>query len=162
MINKQDLLDELNEEVEGTRRMLERVPFDKLDFKPSPKSMPLGQLAFMTGSMTDWFADIIKEDFIDVANYKQPPKPQNAKELVKAFDDGIKRVQKMLAEMDEKSLKENWALKMKGEIMMNMPRGIILRQTINHLVHHRAQLGVYLKMNGIPHPAIYGASGDEH
>ena len=64
--------------------------------------------------------------------------------------------------MDEKLLKRNWAFKVNGKVMMELPRDVTLRQTVNHLVHHRAQLGVYLKMNGVPHPAVYGASGDEH
>jgi uncharacterized damage-inducible protein DinB len=161
MINKQDLLEEFNEEVPGTRKMLERVPFDKLDFKPSPKSMALGQLAFMVASMPDWFQDIIKDDSIELTTYKQPPQPKNAKELVDAFDQGVEAVRKALSEMDEKSLNDQWALKMKGEVMMESSRGVTLRQTINHLVHHRAQLGVYLKINGVPHPGLYGGSGDE-
>jgi uncharacterized damage-inducible protein DinB len=162
MHTKQDILEEFNEEVEGTRKMLERVPFDKLDFKPSPKSMPLGQLAFMVGSMPGWFMSIIKEDAVDTSTYKQPPKPNNAEELVAAFDEGMEEVRKALSDMDERSLTKNWSFKMNGKTMMETPRGIVLPQTVRHLVHHRAQLGVYLKMNGIPHPAIYGASGDEH
>jgi len=162
MIEKQDLLDDFDEEVAGTRKILERVPFDKLDFKLSPKSMSLGQLAFMVGSMPGWFLEIINDDSIELTAYKQPPKPADAKGLVAAFDEGVKSVEKALSEMDQARLKDKWALKMNGKVMMEMPRGIVLRQTVRHLVHHRAQLGVYLKMNGVPHPALYGASGDEH
>ena len=161
MITKQDILEEFNEEVGSTRKMLERVPFDKLDFKPAPKSMPLGQMATMIGSMPSWFMSIITEDGVDLANFKRPPKPKDVNELVKTFDQGVKEVQQALSSMDEKALDENWSLKMKGETMMEMPRRAMLRQTVNHLVHHRAQLGVYLKMNDIPHPSVYGPSGDE-
>jgi uncharacterized damage-inducible protein DinB len=142
--------------------MLERVPFDKLDFKPHPRSMPLGQLAFMVGSMPGWFMSIIEQDFVDTAAYKQPPQPKNAGELVQGFERGVQDVKKALAAMDEQLLKRKWALKVNGKVMMELPRDVMLRQTVNHLVHHRAQLGVYLKMNGVPHPALYGASGDEH
>lgn len=160
-MTKQDILEEFNEEVAGTRVMLERVPFDKLDFKPASTSMPLGQLAMMLGSMPWWFMGIANADFIELSEFKGPPKPKNAKELVATFDKGVKEVQKALLDMDEDSLEDNWALKMKGKILMETPRGKTLSQTVRHMVHHRAQLGVYLKMNGIPHPRIYGDSGDE-
>jgi len=161
MLNKQDTLEEFNEEVPATRKMLERVPFDKKDFKPSPKSMPLGTLAFVVSSMPSWFLGIIKDDSIDLATYKMPPQPKDVKELLATFDGGVQAAKKALSEMDDKTLTDKWALKMKDKVLMESTRGATLRQTVNHLVHHRAQLGVYLKMNGVPHPAIYGASGDE-
>lgn len=161
MMTKQDILEEFNEEVGGTRKMLERVPFDKLDFKPSPKSMPLGQLAMMVGTIPEWFLSVIKQDSLDTGDFKQPTKPANVDELVKEFDREVEEVRKALTEMDEKSLEVTWTFKMKGKTIMEDPRGIVLSQTVRHLVHHRAQLGVYLKMNGIPHPAFYGPSGDE-
>lgn len=162
MLTPQDILEEFNEEIAGTRAMLERVPFDKLDFKPSPKSMPLGQLAFMVASIPTWFLGIVNENSIDLSNFARPPKPNDAKELVAEFDRGVKEVQKAISGMSDASLKEMWALKMGDKVLMELPRGIVLRQTVRHLVHHRAQLGVYLKMNGVPHPAVYGVSGDEH
>jgi uncharacterized damage-inducible protein DinB len=161
MITKQDILEEFNEEVPATRKMLERVPFDKLDFKPSPKSMPLGQMATMISLMPSWFVSVIVEPGVDTGTFKQPPKPQNVKEMLQNFDSGIKEFEKVFAAMDESSLEKDWSLKMGGKVIMEMPRRIALRQTVNHLVHHRAQLGVYLKMLGIPHPAVYGPSGDE-
>jgi uncharacterized damage-inducible protein DinB len=161
MITKQDILEEFNEEVPATRKMLERVPFDKLDFRPSPKSMPLGQLAIMVSLIPLWFLSVIDEKGVDTGTFKQPPKPQNVGEMLKNFEEGVAKTQKALAEMDDASIKENWSLKMKGKVVMEMPRDAMLRQTVNHLVHHRAQLGVYLKMNNIPHPAVYGPSGDE-
>ncbi len=162
MITKQDILDEFKEEVPGTRKMLERVPFDKLDFKPSPKSMPLGQMAIMVSLIPTWFLSVVNESGVDTGTFKQPAKPKDVEEMLKNFDKGVQDAEKAIAGMDEASLKGNWSLKIKGETVMEMPRGIMLRQTINHLVHHRAQLGVYLKILGIPHPAIYGPSGDEH
>ena len=161
MITKHDLLAELNEELPGTRKMLERVPFDKMDFKPSPKAMPLGTLAFVVGSMPGWFVGIVNDDFIDLATYKMPPQPKNVKELLAIFDGGVAAARKALSGMDDKTLVGKWELKMKDKVLMNSTRGAALHQNINHLVHHRAQLGVYLKMNGVPHPALYGASGDE-
>jgi uncharacterized damage-inducible protein DinB len=161
MITKQDILEEFNEEVPATRKMLERVPFDKKDFKPSPKSMPLGTLAFVVGGMPDWFIGIVKDDSIDLATFKMPPQPKDVKELLAMFDKGVAMAQEAFSEMDNGTLSDKWELKMKDKVLMESTRSVTLRQTINHLVHHRAQLGVYLKMNGIPHPAVYGASGDE-
>jgi uncharacterized damage-inducible protein DinB len=161
MITKQDILEEFNEEVPATRKMLERVPFDKLDFKPSPKSMPLGQMAVMISLMPTWFVGMIGETGVEMGTFTPPPKPQNVEEMVQNFDNGVKQFQKAISEVDEASLDKTWSLKMGGKTIMEMPRRVILRQTINHLVHHRAQLGVYLKMNGIPHPSVYGPSGDE-
>ena len=161
MITKQDFLEELNEEVPATRKMLERVPFDKSDFAPSPKSMPLGRLAFTVSGMPGWIVGIVSDDHIDLATYKMPPQPKNVNEILALFDDGVKAAQSALAAMDDKTLPDKWELRMKDKVLMASTRGVTLRQTINHLVHHRAQLGVYFKMNGIPHPAVYGASGDE-
>ena len=123
--------------------------------------MPLGQMAFMIGSMPSWFISMITQESIDIATFKRPIPPKDAKELVASFDGGVKEVQQALSDMDEKSLDGNWVLKVNGKVMMELSRRIMLSQTIRHLVHHRAQLGVYLKMNGISHPAIYGPSGDE-
>ncbi len=161
MLTSKDLLEEFNEELPGTRKMLERVPFEKLDFQPSPKSMKLKDLAQLVGTMPYWFTSIVTDRAVDMSTYKQPPAPKNVKELLQTFDQGVKAAQDALSGMNEKSLKEPWALRMGAQVLMELPRGTVLRQTINHLVHHRAQLGVYLKMQGIPHPAVYGASGDE-
>jgi uncharacterized damage-inducible protein DinB len=103
----------------------------------------------------------VKDDSIDLASYKMPPQPKDAKELLAVFDKGVEAARSALSEMDNKALSEKWELKMKGKVLSESTRVATLRQTINHLVHHRAQLGVYLKMNGVPHPAVYGASGDE-
>ena len=161
MITKQDVLEELNEEVPVTRKMLERVPFDKPDFKPSPKSMPLGRLAFTVAGIPGWLVGIVNDGSIDLATYKMPPQPKDVKELLAIFDAGVKGAQDALSKMDDKTMGDKWELKMKDKVLMESTRGATLRQTLNHLVHHRAQLGVYLKMNGVPHPAVYGASGDE-
>jgi uncharacterized damage-inducible protein DinB len=161
MLTKQDILEEFNEEIPATRTMLERVPFDKSDFKPSPKEMPLGQLAFLVSSMPGWFIGIVKDDHIDLATFPMPPQPKDVNELLAAFDKGVEAARKTISDMDDKTLTDKWQLRMKDKVLMDSTRVATLRQTINHLVHHRAQLGVYLKMNGIPHPAVYGASGDE-
>lgn len=161
MITKQDILEEFNEEAVSTRKILERVPFDKFDFKASPKSMSLGTLALIVGTMPGWFLSMVNKSELEMGSYQQPPKPTNVEDLLKEFDKEVAQVQEALAAMDDATLADAWALKMGGKVLMEAPRRVMLRQTINHWVHHRAQLGVDLKINGVAHPAIYGASGDE-
>lgn len=161
MLNKQDILEEFNEEALLTRKILERVPFEKFDFKAAPTSMSLGTLAVIVGTMPGWFLTMINGKELEMGTYKQPPKPTNVEELLKEFDKEVEETKIALAAMDDATLGDSWALKMGGKILMEEPRRVMLRQTINHWVHHRAQLGVDLKMNNIPHPALYGASGDE-
>ncbi|HVO28508.1 MAG TPA: DinB family protein [Candidatus Paceibacterota bacterium] len=161
MMTKQDILEEFNEEMPVTRKMLGRVPYDKPEFAPSPRSMPLGRLAYTVAGIPGWIVGIVNDDHIDLATYKMPPQPANVNELLAVFDGGVAAARSALAAMDDKTLADKWELRMKDKVLMGSTRGATLRQTINHLVHHRAQLGVYLKMNGIPHPAVYGASGDE-
>ena len=120
MITKQDILEEFNEEVPATRKMLERVPFDKLDFKPSPKSMPLGQMAFMVGTMPGWFMSMIDQDGLTTSSYKQPTKPTNTEELLAEFDREVEITRKALSEMDEASLEQDWTLEMGGKVIMKM------------------------------------------
>lgn len=161
MLTKQDLLLQLESELPGTRKMLERVPFDKLAFKPSPRSMSLESLAITVSTMPGWLVGIVNDPSLELTTYKMPPKPANVKELLKNFDDGVAAAKKAFAGLKDSPLNDKWQLTMKGKVLMEATRGATIQQTIHHLVHHRAQLGVYLKMNGVPHPALYGASGDE-
>src|ERR1700722_14645355 len=104
MITKQDILEEFNEEIPATRKMLERVPFDKLDFKPSPKSMPLNSLMFTVGSMPGWMVSVVKDNSIDLAAYPMPPQPKDVNELLAMFDKGVEGARKALSDMDDKTL----------------------------------------------------------
>src|SRR5579862_3667194 len=119
MITKQDILEEFNEELPATRKMLERVPLDKPDFKPSPKSMPLGRLAFTVSGMPAWIVGIVNDDSIDLATFKMPPQPKDVKELLAIFDDGVEAAREALANMDDKTLGDKWSLKMKDKVLMD-------------------------------------------
>ncbi|MBV9770465.1 MAG: DinB family protein [Bryobacterales bacterium] len=160
------LLPEFEQEMANTRKVLERVPFDKLTWKPHPKSMTLGALSAHIANMAEWANLTIKDDSFDYAPeggapYQTPTFASN-KELVEAFDKGVAQARSSLAAADDQRLLAPWSLMAGGKTMMSMPRVAVLRTFVmNHIIHHRAQLGVYLRLNDIPVPAIYGPSADE-
>ena len=158
------LLEELDRETPRTRHAVERVPAGKDDWKPHAKSMPLGRLAGLVASMPSWIPMIIEQDELDLTpppgqgQYQQP----KTAELAKALDDHVKKAREALKKTnDEYLFTTKWRLKAGGHVVMNQPRHIVLRDTINHLAHHRGQLTVYLRMLDIPVPAIYGPSADD-
>ena len=153
-------LDELTREAERTRRAVERVPPDRDDWKPHPKSMPLGRLAGLVASMPSWVTLVLDQDSLDLGGgqYQQPSTDQ----LVAALDQHVEKARLSLANTtDEYLLTTNWRLMMGGKVVMDTPRHIVLRDTLNHLAHHRGQLTVYLRMNDQTVPAIYGPSADD-
>jgi hypothetical protein len=160
------LLQELDLEAHFTRRHLERVPMDQLDFKPHEKSMTLGWLATFTAILPTWGTLALTKDEHDVA----PPGGDTAdysirkttESLLALFDKNIADMRAALSTMTETTLDEPWALKAAGHTIFSESRGLVYRTFImNHLVHHRAQLGVFLRMVGVPVPAVYNDSADE-
>lgn len=117
MLDKKDFLEEFRKEMVGTRKILQGVPFDKLDFKPHPKSMPLGILAEVLASMPSWLTGIIKDDSMEISGYK-PQNPKNSEELMRMFDNGVREAEGAISNLDEKSLPGKWALLMNGKPMM--------------------------------------------
>jgi len=160
------LLRELDLEAFYTRRHLERVPMDKLDFKPHAKSMTLGWLANFTAILPSWGTLTLAKDELDVAppggsqeDYKLA---DSTDALLALFDKNIAGVREALGRLTDDQLDEPWALKAGGHTVFSQPRGLVYRTFImNHLVHHRAQLGVFLRMLGTPVPAVYNDSADE-
>src|SRR5262245_10945457 len=160
------LIEELRLETHFTRKHLERVPMDQLDFKPHDKSMTLGWLATFTAILPTWGTVVLAKHEFDVA----PPGGDNTdysirtttESLLTLFDKNIADMCEALSKMTEATLDEPWALKAAGHTIFSQPRGIVYRTFImNHLVHHRAQLGVFLRMVGAPVPAVYNDSADE-
>jgi len=155
--------DELAREAARTRRTLEQVPTGIDDWKPHPKSMPLGRLAALVASMPSWVALIIKQDELDI----NPPgggtfQPPPTSELVQALEQHVASGRAALQDTtDEYLLTTKWRLLAGGNVVMETPRHVVLRDTINHLAHHRGQLTVYLRLNGAKVPAIYGPSADD-
>lgn len=157
-------LAELDREASRTRRALEQVPLDRDDWKPHPKSMPLGRLAGLVASMPSWITLIIEQDELDLTpppgrgQYQQPP----ADRLVETLDGHVAKARQSLAQTSDRFLETtNWRLLAGGNVVMDLPRHIVLRDTLNHLAHHRGQLTVYLRLNDRPVPAIYGPSADD-
>ena len=162
MINEL-LLAEFNEEAKKTRAMLERVPM-KADFVPHPKSMPLGKLAPHVAELPGFGHTILTTPELDfgAGPARQRPGFESPEQLVKAFEDGAAKVREALKSTKEESWTEPWKLSFQGKAIFSGSRFLAYRQMfLNHLVHHRAQLGVYLRLNDAPLPATYGPSADD-
>jgi uncharacterized damage-inducible protein DinB len=160
---KQMFVEELDREAARTRRALEQVPSGKDDWKPHPKSMPLGRLAGLVASMPSWVSLIIDQDELNLTppgggQYRQPSTDQ----LVHVHDEHVKKAKESLAKTsDDFLMTTKWKLLAGGQVVANDPRHVVLRDTMNHLAHHRGQLTVYLRLNDRTVPAIYGPSADD-
>ncbi len=157
------LLSEFDEEMKKTRTMLERVPAGKGDFVPHSKSTPLGKLAPHVAQLGGFGLTILTEPGLDFAARSYTPIAfESASQLVRIFDDGTALVREALERVPESAWTEPWQLSIHGKILFKGTRFLAYREMfINHLVHHRAQLGVYLRLNDVPVPATYGPSADE-
>jgi uncharacterized damage-inducible protein DinB len=156
------LLSELDAETKSTRVTLERVPA-KPDFKPHAKSMPLGKLAAHLAELPGFGLTILTTPELDFGNYSFTPLQfQSAEQVVKAFDEGAAKLHEALTKLPDTAWNENWKLSFRGKTIFSGSRFLAYREMfLNHLVHHRAQLGVYLRLNDLPLPAIYGPSADD-
>jgi uncharacterized damage-inducible protein DinB len=157
-------LAELEREAKGTRRALEAIPEGRGDWKPHAKSFSLGSLATLTSRMPSWIDMIINMNDLDVVPAEGTPRPQmltTATELVAAHDEALAKGVAALKMTSDEQLMTNWKLLAKGNVVMETPRHIVIRDTISHLAHHRGQLTVYLRLLDAPVPAIYGPSADD-
>lgn len=160
-------LDELKAEAVGTRKALERVPEGHNDWRPHPKSMPLGYLASLVATMPRWIDYMINQDELDFApvggnNENKPPEMRTTAELVAWFDESVEKARAALAGTTDEHLMTTWKLKAGGHLVSEDPRYINIRSGVfNHLAHHRGQLTVYLRLNEALVPSIYGPSADE-
>ena len=155
------LLAQLERESPATRKALEVVPEGKNDWKPHDKSMNLGTLASLVASMPSWFPMIAEMDELDIGTGEGAPKPVSTpKELIAMHDKAMQGARASLSKATDDQLMKNWRLLFRGKVLDDRPRHLIIADTIAHLAHHRGQLTVYLRLNGRPVPAIYGASAD--
>ena len=158
------LLEELEREAARTRLAVENVPLGRDDWKPHEKSMPLGRLAGLVASMPSWISLVIDQDELDLTpppGQGQYQQPETGK-LAEALDGHVEKARQSLRQTtDEYLMTTNWRLKAGGQVVMNQPRYVVLRDTLNHLAHHRGQLTVYLRLTGAKVPAIYGPSADD-
>ena len=165
MTISQSLLGEFDQEMAGTRKTLERMPAGKFDFKPHEKSPTMGWMAAHIANMANWGTMTCKEDSVDLAApeaQERRPEPTTAEEAVAAFDKNAAEFRAVLAQTTDERMMQPWSLKMGDKTIFTQPRVAVLRGFVfNHIIHHRAQLTVYLRMNGVPVPALYGPSADE-
>jgi uncharacterized damage-inducible protein DinB len=158
----QSLLPEFDHEMANTRKTLERVPENKLDYKPDPKSMSLGALASHIAEMAGWLPAMAQGPTLDIPEGFKPFLATSRKQLLDKFDENVAASRAALAGMGDQSLMQDWSLSFAGNTMFTMPRIAVYRSmTMNHIIHHRAQLTVYYRLNGVPVPALYGPSADE-
>src|SRR5271157_2782857 len=157
------LLTEFDEEMKKTRTMLERVPVDKKDFAPHPKSMPLNKLAPHVAQLAGFGLIILTTPELDFAKGSIKPVPfESAAQLVKALDEGADQARAALKSTPDEAWTQPWKLSFQGKPIFSGSRFLAYREMfLNHLVHHRAQLGVYLRLNDKPLPATYGPSADD-
>ena len=160
------ILPEFDHEMANTRKTLERVPDDKLAWKPHEKSMSLGGLSTHLANIPSWTAQTFDRDELDIAPPGEPPyRVEEAKtraELLAVFDKNVASARAALEAADDENWQGKWSLLMGGKPIFTLPRTAVMRGfVISHLIHHRAQLGVYLRLLDVPVPSIYGPSADE-
>ena len=161
MAIKDALLPEFDREMATARRVIERVPAEKFAYRPHDKSMTMGRLASHIAEMPAWATSGISRDSLDISGY-QPFEPKSTAALLEAFDKNVTGAHDAIAGVSDETLMKNWSLK-RGEVtLMTMPKIAVVRSfVLNHVIHHRGQLSVYLRLNDIPVPSIYGPSADE-
>jgi len=152
---------EIEQESKSARAMLERIPAETFDWQPHEKSMTMKRLAVLVADMFGWFEFEIDADELDFAKGYLPPDPKTTDELVKALDDKLAAGLTSLKNATDDVFSQGWKLRNGKDIYMETTKLEVVRQTINHMVHHRGQLSVYLRLNDIAVPSIYGPSADE-
>ena len=155
-----EFLRELEAEATATHKCLEQIPKNLFDWKPHEKSMPLGYLALIVAEIPKWIQVMIDESEIDFATFEHFA-AKNAAELVRHFDENLQAARNSLQNVSDEMLREPFYLKNQGQIVFTSPKKENIGSSINHLVHHRGQLTVYMRLNEIPVPSIYGPSADE-
>lgn len=161
----QSLLPEFDHEMATTRTLLERVPGDKAAWKPHQKSMTLGRLSMHLAELPQWVGGTLRQTELDV-NPAEGPKfvaaPfESTPAMLSAFDANTKTAREILAATPDSDFFVPWSLKNAGKVELTMPRVAVLRSFVmNHMVHHRGQLSVYLRLNDVPVPSIYGPTAD--
>jgi uncharacterized damage-inducible protein DinB len=160
------ILPEFDHEMANTRKTLERVPEDRPAWKPHDKSMPLARLAGHLAELPGWTVETLEKESVDIhpadGTQMKPALMTSRKQLLDTFDKNVAAARAAIAKATDETLMKPWTLLAGGKTIFTSPRVAVLRGFVmNHMIHHRAQLGVYLRLNNIPVPAIYGPSADE-
>ena len=156
------MLMEMEQEAHATRKLLERVPQDKLSWKPHAKSFSLGQLAMHVARIPGGVSGMAAQDVYEMPQFQQPEATSRA-EMLETFEQGLTTAKEILSQMDDQKLMAPWTLRKDGRELMTVPRvGFLRTVLLNHYYHHRGQLSVYLRLLDVPIPSIYGPSADEN
>ena len=162
MTISQMFLPEFDEEMKNTRKVLERIPDGKFDYKPHAKSMPLGHLAGHIAEFPSWAKSTLEVETLTIPPDFKPWAPKSRQEVLDRFDKHLAEARPVLERATDEDFAKIWTLIYQGNAVITMPRLAVLRSVVmNHLIHHRAQLGVYLRLNDIAVPGMYGPSADE-
>lgn len=163
MTKAQVFLAELQQEAIATRQLLALVPLDQADWKPHPKSMPLVNLASHVAEIPGWFHETLVQDVLDFETVAYKPfVPTSSEELVAHLEHNLQRAAEILSSFPDEKMKDNWTMRSGETIYFTLPKEQVARTwCLNHWYHHRAQLGVYLRLLDIPLPGTYGPSADQ-
>ena len=156
----QFFMKELNAEYKATRTCLERIPESLFEYKPHPKSMNLGYLSLLVAEIPLWIKHMVTDGEIDFVTFKHFS-PTTTNELVDHFEDNMDAARGALQETNDEALQSPFVLKANGQILYSAPKISDIGTTLNHWVHHRGQLTVYMRLNDIAVPSIYGPSADD-
>ena len=154
------LLPEFDQEMDATHRVIERVPDDNPDWKPHPKSFSIAHLAQLLAWMPGWIGQTLTSTELDLALGGAYTNESTAT-LLEMFDENVRQAREAIAGAKDSDYVVPWSLKMKEAVLFTLPRGVVVRQHISHLSHHRGQMTVYLRMLDVPVPSIYGPTADE-
>ena len=154
------LLPEFDQEMATTRKLLARVPSDKGPWKPHPKSFPLGHLAQLVATMPGWLTLTLEHTEFDLAT-SPGYSFESTDTLLEEFDRHVRDARAALTSAQDAEFGVQWSLKKGDQVLFAGPRGAVVRSHLNHLIHHRGQLSVYLRLNDVPLPSIYGPTADE-
>ncbi len=162
----ESILPEFDQEMASTRKMLERVPDDKLDWKAHPKSNTIGWVSAHLAEIPGWVEGTLTKDFWDInppdGEPYRTPKAESRQQILEVFDTNVAAAHKAIAAASDVEFMKEWSLLSGGQTYFTMPRIAVIRSfVLNHTIHHRAYLGSYLRLNDIPIPGMYGPSGDE-
>ena len=154
------LLPEFDQEMATTRRLLERVPSDRGAWKPHEKSFSLGHLAQLVSRMPEWFTQMLRHTDLDLGAF-QGYSLEKTETLLAEFDRHVAEARATIGAASDADFMVPWSLRRGEQVFFTLPRAAVVRQTMNHLIHHRGQLSVYLRLNDVPLPSIYGPTADE-
>ncbi len=156
------LLPEFDQEMKNTRKILECVPDGKFDYQPHEKSMSMGRLATHVAEFGEWARTTIESELHEMEPGFKPRIATTRAELLQILDKGVKEAREKIAVASDEDWKKIWVFKYAGQVLISQPRSEVMREMVmNHMIHHRAQLGVYLRLNNIAIPGMYGPSADE-